>query len=66
MPLVRIQYLALLPKVLKTSQNNQTVCTFCCKPDLVIATVLPAKIDSGVMCCLQSYQGLISDRSLVY
>ena len=29
-------------------------------------TVLPAKSDSGVMFCLQSYQGLIIDRSLVY
>ena len=30
------------------------------------ATVLPAKSDSDVMFCLQSYQGLIIDRSLVY
>ena len=30
------------------------------------ATVLPAKSDSGVMFCLQSYQGFIIDRSLVY
>ena len=29
-------------------------------------TVLPAKSDSGVMFCLQSYQGFIIDRSLVY
>ena len=29
-------------------------------------TVLPAKSDSDVMFCLQSYQGLIIDRSLVY
>ena len=32
-------------------------------------TVLPAKSDSDVMFCLQSlrsYQGLITDRSLVY
>ena len=28
--------------------------------------VLPAKSDSDVMFCLQSYQGLIIDRSLVY
>ena len=28
--------------------------------------VLPAKSDSGVMFCLQSYQELIIDRSLVY
>ena len=29
-------------------------------------TVLPAKSDSDVMFCLQSYQGLIIDISLVY
>ena len=29
-------------------------------------TVLPAKIDSDFMLCLQSNQGLIIDRSLVY
>ena len=30
------------------------------------ATVLPAKSESDVMFCLQSYQGLRIDRSLVY
>ena len=30
------------------------------------ATVLPAKSDSDFMLCLQSYQGLIVDRTLVY
>ena len=30
------------------------------------STVLPAKSDSDVMFCLQRYQGLIIDRSLVY
>ena len=29
-------------------------------------TVLPAKSDSDVMFCLQSYEGLMIDRSLVY
>ena len=29
-------------------------------------TVLPAKSDSDAMFCLQSYQGLVSDKSLVY
>ena len=29
-------------------------------------TIVPAKSDSDVMFCLQSYQGLIIDRSLVY
>ena len=30
------------------------------------STVMPAKSDSNFMICLQSYQGLIIDRSLVY
>ena len=34
--------------------------------DQVLYTVLPAKSDSDFMFCLQSYQGLIIDRSLVY
>ena len=29
-------------------------------------TVLPAKSDSDVMFCLQSYPGLVIDRPLVY
>ena len=31
-----------------------------------LLTDLPAKSDSDAMFCLQKYQGLISDRSLVY
>ena len=31
-----------------------------------LATVVPAKSDSDVMFCLQSYQGLLIDKSLVY
>ena len=31
-----------------------------------ISTVLPARSDSDVMFCLQSYPGLIIDISLVY
>ena len=31
-----------------------------------VSTVLPAKSDSDVMFCLQSYQRLIINRSLVY
>ena len=31
-----------------------------------IFTVVPTESDSDVMFCLQSYQGLIIDRSLVY
>ena len=30
------------------------------------SNVLPVKSDSDVMFCLQSHQGLIIDRSLVY
>ena len=33
---------------------------------LVTSTVLPAKSDSDVMFCLQSYQRIIIDSSLVY
>ena len=32
----------------------------------ILATVLPAKSDSDFMFCLQSYQELIIDGSLVY
>ena len=32
----------------------------------MVSTVLPAKSDSDVMFCLQSYQGLRIDRSRVY
>ena len=31
-----------------------------------VLTVLPAKSDSDLMFCLQSFQGLIIDRSLMY
>ena len=41
--------------------NNTSVNKF-----LKITTVLPAKSDGDVMFCLQSYQGLIIGRSLVY
>ena len=34
--------------------------------DVKTYTVLPAESDSEVMYCLQSYQALIIDRSLVY
>ena len=33
---------------------------------IIYSTVLPAKSDSDVKFCLQSYQGLKIDRSLVY
>ena len=33
---------------------------------LLVTTVVPAKSDSDFMFCLQSYQELIIDRSLVY
>ena len=32
----------------------------------VLTTVLAAKSDSYIMFCLQSYRGLVIDRSLVY
>ena len=33
---------------------------------MILPTVLPAKSDNDIMFCLQSYQGLRIDRSLVY
>ena len=36
------------------------------KSKLVLSTVLSANSDSDFMICLQSYQGLIIHRSLVY
>ena len=35
-------------------------------PKVAVAAVLPAKRDNDFMFCLQSYQGLIIDRSLLY
>ena len=34
--------------------------------DVAQTTVMPAKSDCDALFCLQSYQGLIIDRSLVY
>ena len=34
--------------------------------NIIITTVMLAKSDIDVMFCLQTYQGLIIDRSLVY
>ena len=39
--------------------------TFCLIGPL-ISTVLPVKSDSDILFCLQSYQGLVIERSLVY
>ena len=39
---------------------------FCLHKMIRTFTVLPAKSDSDIMFCLQSYQGLRIDRSLVY
>ena len=51
------------PKVFKSKRLQ----LFGGKPDIaLVCTVLPAKSDSDVMFCLQSYQGLRIDRSLVY
>ena len=36
------------------------------KVSFTVGTLLPAKSDSDFMFCLQSYQGLIIDRSRVY
>ena len=56
----RVKYLREFYIAVPISKNVQNMNL--CK----IVTVLPAKSDSDVMFCLQSYQGLIIDRSLVY
>ena len=51
-------------------RHSTKFCTVCLELSSVscieVSTVLPAKSDSDFMFCLQSYQGLIIDRSLVY
>ena len=42
------------------------LCCICLRKFILSVTVLPAKSDSDIMICLQSYQGLRIDRSLVY
>ena len=37
-----------------------------CLPKFAVCTILPAKSDSDVMFCLQCYQGLRIDRSLLF
>ena len=51
------------------SPINDLIMTAACvwhKDKCYTCTVVPTKSDSDVMFCLQSYQGLIIDRSLVY
>ena len=48
---------------LRASKRNDIVT---CYILITWSTVLPAKSDSDVIFCLQSYQGLIIDRSLLY
>ena len=47
----------LMAKIVKMAINARYLSTF---------TVMPAKSDSDFMFCLQCYQGLIINRSLVY
>ena len=42
----------------------ELLCLF--RPFWQVTTVVPTKSDSDIMFCLQSYQGLIIDRSIVY
>ena len=42
------------------------ICDFLLVLKVAIYTVLPAKSDSDVMFCLQLYQSITIDRSLVY
>ena len=51
---------------------NRSLLTYITSADALVnygvhlGTVLPAKSDRDFMFCLQSYQGLIIDRSIVY
>ena len=45
--------------------NKTSLKLYCCLFQNITSTVLPAKSDSD-MFCLQRYQGLTIDRSLVY
>ena len=50
----------------KTYDPTKRICTETTQQGKPTVTVLPVKSDSDSMFCLQSYQGLIIDISLVY
>ena len=52
----------ILFQVWKNPQVNKGINNY----TITATTVLPAKSDNDIMFCLQSYQGLIMDRSRVY
>ena len=54
-----------LQTTLSSNRVKSKVCTLSARK-VHVPTVLPAKMDSDFMFCLQSYQGLIIERSLVY
>ena len=81
MPLIGLQYLIVVfpdhTHLLSDSDENAMFCGILSgfSPfaevgksylEFISPSVLPAKSDSDVMFCLQCYQGLILDRSLVY
>ena len=53
-------------KKIRRQQKHEKLSSMQRIPINVLATVLPAKSDSDVMLCLQSYQGLMIDRLLVH
>ena len=64
------QYSFSIPVTFFIRNQSGELCVFfvmiVCTNKMGYSTVLPAKSDSGIMFCLQSYQGLKIDRSLVY
>ena len=60
-------YVPTLPKIFRSlTRNTDIVFIWPRLIPIVRSTVLPAKSDSDIMFCLQSYQGLKIDRSFVY
>ena len=45
---------------------SRLICVFANMVSTPMTTIVPSKSDSDVMICLQSYEGLRIDRSLVY
>ena len=61
---ISLLYAILIPADLTVERSDAE--SFSVMQFFKVDTVVPTKSDSEVMICLQSYQGLIIDRSLVY
>ena len=68
-PMFNVKYIQIIEEKMKVDTASKLpYSSYICPSNisLSIATVLPAKSDSGVMFCLHHYQALLIDRSLVY